>query len=368
MQTGDAKVRYLVVGLGNIAQAAVLPAFAHAENSELVGLISGDAEKLEALARKYEVSATGGYEQLEEIARTTQAQALYVTTPNALHRQIVERAAAIGLHILCEKPLGSTVAECQSMIDSAARAKVKLMTAYRLHFEKTNLDAIGRVLGGEIGEPRFFSSIFSHQVKAGNPRTDASLGGGALLDMGVYCINAARYLFRSEPMEVSAMRVQGNDARSRDVDEMTMAILRFPDNRMAQFIASQGAADVSEFRIVGTKGDIRLDPAFEYHAENEIHVTVDGKTKSSATSKRDQFAPELVHFSECILGDSEPEPSGEEGLADVRIIEAISEAARSGERVTLPTFERTRRPTPELEMHRRAVGKIESVNAPAPSE
>lgn len=362
------KVKYVVVGLGNIAQVAVLPAFAHAENSELVGLVSGDSEKLSELAKKYDVCAFGGYEQLEDIARKARADAVYVTTPNALHGQIVERAAAAGLHILCEKPLGPTVTDCQAMVDSAVRAKVKLMTAYRLHFEKTNLAAIDRVLKGDIGEPRFFSSIFSHQVKAGNPRTDAALGGGALFDMGVYCVNAARNLFRAEPQEVSAIRVQGTDRRSVQVDEMTTAILRFPNDRVAQFVASQGAADVSEYRVVGTKGDIRLDPAFEYHAENEIHVTIDGKTKSSSTSKRDQFAPELMHFSKCILDDTEPEPAGEEGLADVRVMEAIFRAAESGQRITLAPFERSQRPTGALEMHRRAVRKVDAIKAPAPSE
>lgn len=362
------RIRYAVAGMGNIAQAAVLPAFAHAENSELAALISGDAEKLATLGEKYGISATGGYDDLERIAKSAAIDALYVTTPNALHAQLVERAAAAGLHVLCEKPLASNVAECQSMIDSARRAKVKLMTAYRLHFEETNLEAIARLFKGEIGFPRLFSSIFSHQVRLGNVRTSATLGGGALFDMGVYCINAARYLFRAEPIEVSAFQVFGTDARSTEVDETTTAILVFSGGRVAQFTASQGAADVAEYRVVGTSGDIRLDPAFEYHEKNSIHVTVDGNTESSATSKRDQFAPELVYFSRCILEDLEPEPSGEEGLADVRIMDAVIQSAKLGRRVPLEPFERSQRPTPNLEMHFRAVGKVEPIKAPAPSE
>lgn len=362
------KVRYGVVGLGHIAQVAVLPAFSHAKNAELGALISGDAEKLAKLAEKYDVAHTGSYDDLEQLANTARFDAIYVTTPNARHAKIVERAAAAGLHVLCEKPLAASVAECEAMLELTRRAGVKLMTAYRLHFESTNLEAIARVTQGEIGTPRFFSSVFSHQVKEENPRTSAALGGGALFDMGVYCINAARYLFRAEPLEVSATQIFGNDTRSAEVDEMTVATLLFPGNRVAQFIASQGAADVSEYRIVGTEGDIRLDPAFEYYGKNAIHVTIGGKTDSSVTSKRDQFAPELVHFSNCILENKEPKPSGEEGLADVRIMEAIVRAAKAGGRVKLPPFEPSERPTPDLEMHFRAVGKVEPIGAEAPSK
>jgi len=368
MSTASKKVRYAVVGLGNIAQVAVLPAFAHAENSELVALISGDAEKRRVLGQRYGISALGGYDELESIAHSARVDALYVTTPNAAHQRLVERAAAVGLHVLCEKPLGASTAQCQAMIDAARNARVKLMTAYRLHFEQTNLEAIERVLRGEIGNPRFFSSVFSHQVREGDVRTRASLGGGALFDMGVYCINAARYLFRAEPLQVTAFSVTGSDPRSAEVDEMTSALLLFPGDRVAQFTASQGAADVSEYRVVGTSGDIRLDPAFEYYEKNAIHVTTDGKTKTSETGKRDQFAPELIHFSRCILEDREPEPAGEEGLADVRIMEAILRSARLGERVQLEPFARSQRPTPEQELHRPAVGKIEKVNVPSKTE
>jgi predicted dehydrogenase len=363
------RVRYAVVGLGNIAQVAILPAFEHAkENSELAALVSSDAEKLRILGARYGVESTGSYRDLEWIIAVGSIDAVYVAVPNSFHREMTERAARSGSHVLCEKPLAVTVEDCEAMIRVTREFGVKLMVAYRLHFEEANLRAIERIQAGEIGDPRIFSSIFSHQVRDGDIRTRESLGGGALFDMGIYCVNAARYLFRQEPIEVFAQQVVGSGERFREVDEMTSAILRFPDNRMAQMTASQGAADISEFRVVGTKGDIRLDPAYEYSGELREFVTVGGKTKEKTYSKRDQFAPELVYFSECILQDKEPEPSAEEGLADVRIIQAMIRSAKTGAKVELPRTERSVRPDASLQMKKPPVKKVNAIHAPSPSK
>ncbi|HEY0466481.1 MAG TPA: Gfo/Idh/MocA family oxidoreductase [Polyangiaceae bacterium] len=361
------RVRYAVMGLGNIAQVAVLPAFAHAhENSELVALISSDTQKLSALAERYDVKITGSYEDLDRILASGAVDALYVATPNTEHRRALERAARAGVHVLCEKPLAATVADCRSMLQTASDAKIKLMTAYRLHFEQANLRAVERLRRGEIGEPRIFSSVFSHQVREGDIRTRAELGGGALLDMGIYCINAARYLFQDEPIEVTAFRIQGSDPRFAHTDEMTSVVLRFPGDRIAQFTASQGAASVSEFRVVGTLGDLQLDAAYGYHEASEELLTIDGKTKTTTTPPHDQFAPELLHFSKCILEDLEPEPSGEEGLADVQIAESIVQSAALGRKLTLNPIQRDQRPNEQLEMRKPPVHRVETVNAPAP--
>ena len=365
----DKKIRYAVVGLGNIAQMAVLPAFQHAtENSELVALVSSDAEKLRTLADRYQVRITCSYDELDRLLRSGDIDAIYVATPNTLHRTSVERAARARVHVLCEKPLAATVADCRAMLHAAADAKIKLMTAYRLHFEQANLRAVERVRAGEIGEPRIFSSVFSQQVREGDIRTRAEFGGGALFDMGIYCVNAARYLFQAEPFEVMGMGVRGSDPRFVEVDEMTSAILRFPGDRIAQFVSSQGAADVSEFRVVGTRGDIRLNPAYSYHGKIHEFFTVDGETEEAVTPLHDQFAPELVHFSQCILDDLDPEPAGEEGLADVRILEAILESAALGRRVTLSPFERSQRPSGNLETRKPAPKKVQPLNAPPPSK
>src|SRR5262249_13673068 len=156
---------------------------------------------------------------------------------------------------------GTDETECESMIETAKQGNVKLMIAYRLHFEKGNLSAIEAIQSGRIGEPRMFTSTFSQQVVEGNVRLKGDLGGGQLYDIGVYCINAARYLFRAEPEEVFAFSASSGDTRFTEVDEMVSAVLKFPDNRLATFACSFGAADRSAYEVVGTKGSLKMDPA-----------------------------------------------------------------------------------------------------------
>jgi predicted dehydrogenase len=363
------RVRYAVIGLGNIAQVAVLPAFEHArENSELVALVSSDPDKLDALSKKYEVDSAGSYDDVERILAESSADAVYIALPNDLHRGMTERAARTGAHVLCEKPMAVTEDDCHAMIAVTRECSVKLMIAYRLHFEQANLRAIERVRAGEIGEPRIFTSVFCHQVREGDIRTKPEHGGGALFDMGIYCLNAARYIFQDEPIEVYAEQVFGTDIRFRGVDEMTTAILRFPRNRVAQLTASQGAADVSEFRVVGTKGDIRLDPAYDYAGALKATVTIEGKAKAKTAPKRDQFAAEIVHFSRCILDGAEPEPSARQGLADVRIMQAMVRSAQTGARVALTPVAQSARPNADLEMRKPPTKKVKPVNAPSPSK
>jgi predicted dehydrogenase len=365
----SSRVRYAVVGVGHISQVAVLPAFQHArENSELAALVSSDQKKLRILGKRYDVPLTGSYEDLPEILSKGDVDAAYIAVPNSQHREITEVVAKHGVHVLCEKPMAMTTADCEAMIRVTEEHHVKLMIAYRLHFERANLTAIERMRKREIGEPLLYSSVFCHQVREGDIRTQAELGGGALYDLGVYCVNAARHLFEAEPKEVLGVQLVGTDERFPDVDATTTAFLRFPDDRLAQFTVSQGAADVSEYRIVGSKGDLRLDPAYEYAGELKEYLTIEGKTKEKTYSKSDQFAPELVYFSRCILEDREPEPSGEEGLADVRVLEAIVEAARTGQGVKLAPFTRKKRPSSRQAIKKPPIRKPDTVHAPSPSK
>ena len=364
------KVRYAVVGLGHIAQVAVLPAFAHTENSELTALVSDDPEKLEKLGRKYKVTGRYSYEQFEECLGSGTVDAVYIALPNHLHREYTERAARGGAHVLCEKPLAVTEEDCLSMIQVAEENQVKLMVAYRLHFEEANLKAIDLVQSGKLGDPRLFDSVFTMTVKDGdirlNPREQ---GGGTLYDIGVYCINAVRNLFGAEPMEVVAFSANKGDERFLQCEETTSALLRFPGReRLATFTCSFGAADVSHYRVVGSKGQLVMDPAYEYAGELEQKITVDGRTRSKTFPKRDQFAPELISFSDCILNGNAPEPSGWEGLADVRIIRALYRSADTGQPVTLEPFTREDRPSLEQELRRPPVSKPDLVNTEAPSE
>lgn len=363
------KVRYAVMGLGHIAQTAVLPAFAHARGSStLAALISSDATKLRKLGQRYGIERLCSYEQFDECMASGEVDALYLALPNHLHAEYTVRAAKHGVHVLCEKPMAVTEKDCLTMIRACEKNDVRLMIAYRLHFEKANLATIRLVQSGKIGEPRIFNSVFTMDVKAGDIRLRAETGGGTLYDIGIYCINAARYLFRDEPIEVLGVSARRDTERFAEVEEMFSATLRFPDDRIANVVCSFGAKDCAEYRVVGTKGHIRLEPAYEYAMELKQYVTTGDKPRERVFAKRDQFAPELAYFSDCVQRGAEPEPSGWEGLADVRIIEALYRSAKKGKPVALAPFEKTRRPSERQEIHRPPVNRPpKAVKSTAPS-
>ena len=206
-------------------------------------------------------------------------------------------------------------------------------------------------------------------VRPDNIRTKKALGGGTLYDIGVYCINAARYLFRAEPKEVMAISVNARQEiarRGRRVDGGASSLRRGTRGGFRHQL--QFAADVGSYRIVGTKGQLRVDPAYEYAEGLGYELTVNGKTTRKRIGKRDQFAAELLYFSDCILQNREPEPSGDEGLQDVRIVEALYESAETGKAVGIPPFERTKRPTGRQRINRPGVAKPTLVNAKSGSE
>jgi len=327
-------IRYAVAGLGYIAQSAMLPAFAHARrNSRLTALISSDREKLEQLGERYGVTTRGGYDEYERCLED--ADAVYIATPNSEHADLAVRAAAQGKHVLCEKPLAVTDAECDRIIRACRDHRVKLMTAYRLHFEPLSLEILGRVRRGDLGDLRYFTSSFSMQAIPGNIRTRHATGGGTLYDLGVYCINAARLLFAAEPTQVFAYSIAGARSDMPEVDDTTAAVLHFSGDRLATFTTSFAAAPASTYHVVGTKGSIRADPAYAY-AEPLAYTFESGdRTERRKGRKVDQFAAELLYFSKCIQTDTAPEPSGEEGAWEVRIVDALYESARRGEPIAL---------------------------------
>jgi glucose-fructose oxidoreductase len=269
--------------------------------------------------------------------------------------------------VLCEKPLAVTADECQQMIDACRDAGVKLMTAYRLHFEPVNLKAIDLVRQGRLGELKYFNSSFSMRVRRGDIRTRRDAGGGTLYDIGVYCINAARYLFRAEPKEVMAISVNSVPERLGEIDESTGALLRFDGERVASFVTSFNAADVATYTIVGTTGRLDVDPAYEYAEGLAYTLTVNGRTTRKRVGQRDQFAAELLYFSDCILRNRTPEPSGEEGLQDVRIVQALYESAETGKTVQIPPFERSQRPDGRQRIERPPVTQPELIGVKSPS-
>ncbi|HYC69813.1 MAG TPA: Gfo/Idh/MocA family oxidoreductase [Opitutaceae bacterium] len=362
-------VGYAVVGLGHIAQVAVLPAFRHARGSRLVALVSGNRDKLAVLGRKYRVARTYLYDRFDACLADPEVEAVYIALPNDLHLDFAVRAAAAGRHVLCEKPLALDPAEAREMIRAAMRTGVKLMTAYRLHYEPATLAAIQHVKAGRIGEIRYFNSSFSYQVTdPRNIRLRLVRGGGPLYDIGIYCINAARYLMQDEPVEVTGMLSRSGDRRFREVEETAAAILRFPGGRVASFVVSFGAADVSRCELVGTKGRIVLEPAFEYAEALRLELTANGRTHRRTFRHTDQFAGEIEAFSQAIRSGRVLEPSGREGLADLRIIEAIVASDRTGRSVRLAPFRKARRPSARQRRMRPATRPPEPVEAGAPHE
>ena len=344
MTRASTRIRMAVIGQGHFAQAAVLPAIEQLDDVELTALVSGSRHKLDELGDLYGVKIRRTYDELEDLLAKHEVDAVYIATPNDTHAELTVMAARHGVHVMCEKPMAPTEAECMQMIRACELRRVKLMIAYRLHFECANLVAIEIARGGEIGQPRLFSSVFSMQIRGGNVRTQPRRGAGPLYDIGTYCLNAARYLFRTEPIEVASMKLAGRDPRFAAVDEAFAVTLRFPQERVAQFTCSFGAYDRAHYQVVGTEGFLTLDNAYEYASEMTLQVQGKHGAKTRTFTKRDQIAAEIEYFARCIREDLDPEPSGWEGLADVRILQAIQASARFGRAVPIDPVPRPRRP------------------------
>ena len=274
---GGAPVRYAVIGQGHFAQSAVLPAFRAADGCELHAIFSEDETKLRSLKRRYGVAAALGYDQYDEYLRSGEVDAVYIALPNDLHCDYTVRAARAGIHVLCEKPIALNVDEAERMVTACRDNRVKLMVGYRLHFEGATLEAIETVRRAAIGRPRFLSTSFAMQVQPGNIRTQREHGGGPLLDLGIYCVNAARALFAAEPIAVAAMSAsRQSDLRFKEIDEQVSVVLRFPEDRLAQFTGSFGAYDHSSLTVIGDKGRVRLDPAYEATSALTVEIGGDG--------------------------------------------------------------------------------------------
>lgn len=362
-------IRYAVVGLGHIAQVAVLPAFKNAKsNSELVAIVSGDPEKLKAIGDEYGIAKRYLYSEFEQCLRSGDIDAIYIATPNFYHRNIMETAAKYGVHVLCEKPMAVTTEDCLSMINEADKNDALLMIAYRLHFEAANLEAIKMAQSKRIGDLKVFNSVFTMQVKDHNNirLEETEKGGGPLYDIGIYCINAARYLFKSEPIEVFAMSANSKDSRFKKTDESISCIMKFSEGRIANFSISFGSFPAADYDLVGTKGRIRLEKAYEYAKPISMKIYEDKKVITKKYPKRDQFAPEIIYFSDCIQKKKKPEPSGEEGLADIKIIEALLLSIDLGSPITLDEINKKTRPNEHQKITRPSFSRPRLFNVTPP--
>ena len=340
----DKKVRYAVVGLGDISQEAMLPGIEHTGNSELIALVTSDAEKASKVGEQYGVKAWYGYDQFDELLTSGSIDAIYLAMPNWRHAEFAIPALKAGIHVLCEKPLEVSSVKAQQMIDAQKVSSAKLMVAYRLHFEPGTLDLLKRIRSGELGEVHLFSCAFAQVL---DPRNHRNLNGdlaGPIMDMGPYPINAARSIFGSEPTHVvSAVGTRHPGSELGDFDDSVAVTLRFPEGKLAQFFISYYGNAIDSYAVVGSKGSIQMNPAFLYGGGIEQSAAI-GQEKSHQKFKNtDQFGGEMKYFSDCILNQTHPEPDGEEGLADVRVIEGILEAVKTGTSVELPALSRSSR-------------------------
>lgn len=364
------KVRYAIVGLGDIAQEDMMPGIKHTGNSELTALVSSDPTKLAELAKMYDVTATFSYEQFPAAISSGTFDAIYLATPNWRHAEFIIPALKAGIHVLCEKPLEISTELCQQILDVEKAGTAKLMVAYRLHFEPATLDTISKIRSGDLGEVHLFASSFAQMVDPANHRANSGKFAGPVFDMGPYPVNAARYVFSAEPTEVvSAAGVKHPDSGlSQDFDDTVAVTLRFPGNRLAQFNLSYFGNPTNSLVAIGTKGAIQLDPAYMFGKPLEQTTTIGEKESKKSFKNTDHFGGELKYFSDCILNNKVVEPDGEEGFADVRILEGILEALETGKSVTLPPFTRTKRINPDTqEQTLSAVSTPELVHTSNPS-
>lgn len=366
---GGRKVRYAIVGLGDISQEALMPGVKHTGNSEITALVSSDREKLGALGERYGVQHRYSYEEFPQLLASGEIDAVYLGTPNWRHAEFAVPALEAGIHVLSEKPLEISADKCREMIAAAERGNALLMTAYRLHFEPANLDAVRRIRAGELGDLIAFTSCFGQMVDPANHRSHSGIEAGPLFDMAPYPINAIRFLFGAEPLEVvSAVAVRHEESGLGDLDDTIAVTLRMPGNRLAQFTVSYFTDQIDNLTIAGTKGSIHMDSAFGYGQGLEQFRKKSGNREHEVYKATDQFGGELKYFSECILKGRTIEPDGEEGLADLLVIEAIVAALKLGGSVKVPPLQRMRRIDPdEQEQRLKLVDIPEPVKAAKPA-
>jgi glucose-fructose oxidoreductase len=336
---GKRKLGYAIVGLGNYATNQIMPRIKDCEFAELKALVSGTPEKLERFGAQYGIPKTHwyNYQNYDSIRDNPDIDLVYVVLPNSLHAEYSIRASKAGKHVLCEKPMAISPAECEAMIAAAKRAGKKLMIGYRSHFEQYNLLAIRTVKSGEIGVPKVINANHGFYAQPNQWRLDKPMsGGGSLMDIGIYSLNAARYLAGEEPSEVSATEATDrSDPRFKNVEDQIDFQLKFPSGIIANCVSSYSTGH-NDYRVTGTKGWVGMEPATPYEG-HQMWKRIAGKTEPVVlpAPAKNQFVGQLDHLAECAMSGREPIVSGVEGLRDIRLIEAIYRSAREGRAIKL---------------------------------
>ncbi|PYY04749.1 MAG: glucose-fructose oxidoreductase [Acidobacteria bacterium] len=333
------KLGWAIVGLGSLSINQILPAFAKCEKSKVVAFVSGHPDKASKLALRYGVDPKNiyNYQNYDSIKDNPEVDIIYIVLPNGMHAEYTVRGLQSGKHVLSEKPMANTPAECQQMIDAARKAHRKLMVAYRCRYEPYNQEAIRMAHSQELGPTQVILADAGFNIGDPNQwRLKKDLaGGGSLMDIGIYALNASRYLSGEEPVQANAMMYNSpGDPRFKEVEEHVNFQLRFPSGVLANCTSSYGYFPQSHYRVVGTKGWIEMDPA-TWYSGLRMRVHRGNSIEERELPQRDHFAAEMDHMSDCVIEDREPLTPGEEGLRDIKIITAIYEAARTGKTVEL---------------------------------
>jgi predicted dehydrogenase len=334
------RIGFAVVGLGRIAEQAILPAFRHSGRAQLVAVVSGDERKARRLAAKFGASDYYTYDDYVLCLNHPRVQAVFIATNNGSHADFTIRAAAVGKHVLCEKPMANTVEECQQMIEACRAGSVRLMIAYRKYFEPSSVALKKLVTSGRLGRLKIIHSAFTIFLppdrKVPAWRFNRKLaGGGSLVDVGVYCVNTVRWLTRKEPMEATAYAWTLDPAGFSEVDENVAFQLKFPGGLVLQASSSFGAAQASFLHVHGEKGWAALDPAYSYDEERRLFGKIGGRWFEKKFRVVDEFALELDAFAEAIRRGRDPEPDGNEGLRDIAVMQAIYRSARENRTVPI---------------------------------
>ena len=334
------RVGFAIVGLGHLTLERLMPAFGQSKHCKPVALVSGDRDKALKLARQFDIrdDAVYDYRNFDRIAQNPEVEVVYIVLPNSMHAEFTVRAARAGKHVLCEKPMAVSVSECQQMIDACRMADRKLMIAYRSQYEPMNRAIRKMVVDKQLGTLKEF--ISTNSQNQGDPNQwrlkKALAGGGALPDIGLYCLNGVRFLSGEEPTEVMAWTDSTpGDVRFREVEENVHFMLRFPSGFRATCHASYGAHKSQMLRLLGSEGWAELDPAYAYEGiRMRRSVVRDGKAliEEPTIGEKDQFALEMDHMALCVRMNRPPHTGGAEGLQDQRLIEAIYESARANGR------------------------------------
>jgi predicted dehydrogenase len=342
-QSGSGKkVRYCVVGLGRISLQHFMPGTKMGSLGEITAFVSGHRDKALKYAAEYGVAESSiySYEDFDKIRDNPNIDAVYIALPNSMHAEYTIRAANAGKHVLCEKPMANTVKEAEDMIAACKVAGKKLMIAYRCQLVPVNLHARELVRTGELGKIQAIESANGFNIAQGEWRCNRKLaGGGPLMDVGVYSLNACRWLLGEEPEQVNAYTsVIDHDGRFDDVEENCAWTMKFPSGAVASCTTTYGASMDGFIRLHGSKGSLTV-MNFGYQGIH-LQARINGVNKGDPPRIVDeleegkdpsQFVRESDYFSKCILDGTEVGPSGEEGLKDMRVMMKIyASAAKNG--------------------------------------